>query len=205
MFLENAFSATQIAHLTGHNLSTIKAIYRIYKNEGRINKKERRDRQIQIKKNMLVLVVDEKTKKMNVIAKNQLKQDLILKNIDQPQESFQNTINETLQNSVNDVLQQLDSQQSKQFFNTMIKNAQKDGLEIKEFQEISEFSEEVSQRFKIQSQVQYFRNLFSPKEKSQQQQQLLYPQNIESQLYKNLSDLKKIFEFQVKDYFQKSQ
>lgn len=50
----------QIANLTGHNLSTIKAIYRIYKNEGRINKKEKRDKQIKIKQNVIVLVVDEK-------------------------------------------------------------------------------------------------------------------------------------------------
>lgn len=50
----------QIANLTGHNLSTIKAIYRIYKNEGRIYKKEKRDKQTKIKQNVIVLVVDEK-------------------------------------------------------------------------------------------------------------------------------------------------
>ncbi|CAD8081488.1 unnamed protein product [Paramecium sonneborni] len=204
MFLENAFSATQIAHLTGHNLSTIKAIYRIYKNEGRIKKKERRDREIQIRQNVLVFVVDEKTKKMNIIAKQQLQKDLILKNLEYPQESFQNTINETFQNSAKDVLQHLDSLQKKQCFNSIIKKAQIDGLEIKEFQEISQFSNQVNQSFKIQSQYQYFRNIFSPKEQSQKNVQLFQPQNFQQQL-KSLSELKKILEFQFKDYFKKSQ
>ncbi|CAD8168706.1 unnamed protein product [Paramecium pentaurelia] len=204
MFLENDYSAIQIAQLTGHNLSTIKAIYRIYKNEGRINKKERRDRQINIKQNVVVLMVDDNTRKMKIIRKQQLKQELILKNTEYNYESIQNTINQTLQNSTDDIIKQLDSLSSKQCFNQQIQKAQIDGINIKDFKEISEITTKFKNRINISSQISYFQNLFSKQELNYQEKQLLSPPKFKPQLQSNISELKRIFEFQIKDYFEKS-
>ncbi|CAD8161603.1 unnamed protein product [Paramecium pentaurelia] len=205
LFLENAYSANQIANLTGHNLSTIKAIYRIYKNEGRIYKKEKRDKQIKIKQNVIVLVVDEKTRHMNIIAKQQQKQELIIKNEEIPYLSFENTINETFLNSAGDVLKHLDSLESKQCFNQTIKKVKIQSLEIKDFQEIKENTNQVKERIKIQSQIQQFRNLFSSQElPNKQKKQPSLPKNLQLQPNSNISDLKNILEFQINDYFQKS-
>ncbi|CAD8075105.1 unnamed protein product [Paramecium primaurelia] len=204
MFLENDYSAIQIAHLTGHNLSTIKAIYRIYKNEGRINKKERRDRQINIKQNVVVLMLDDNTRKMKIISKQQLKQELILKNTEYNYEPIQNTINQTLQNSTDDIIKHLDSISSKQCFNQQIQKAQIDGINIKDFKEISEITTKFKNRINISSQISYFQNLFSKQELNYQEKQLLSPPKFKPQLSSNISELRRIFEFQIKDYFEKS-
>ncbi|CAD8160231.1 unnamed protein product [Paramecium octaurelia] len=204
MFLENDYSAIQIAHLTGHNLSTIKAIYRIYKNEGRINKKERRDRQINIQQNVVVLMVDEKTRKMKIIRKQQSKQEFIMKNTEYTYESIQNTINQTFQNSTADIIKQLDSLSSKQCFNQLIKKGQIEGLDIKDFKEISEITNKFKNRIKISSQLQYFQNLFSKSELHYQEKQPQPTQKLQQFLNSDINDLKRIFEFQIKDYFLKS-
>ncbi|CAD8149957.1 unnamed protein product [Paramecium octaurelia] len=183
LFLENAYSANQIANLTGHNLSTIKAIYRIYKNEGRIYKKEKRDKQIKIKKNVVVFVIDEKTRHMNIIAKQQLKKEIVIKNKEIHLNDFE----------------------SKQCFLQSLKKVKIEGLEMKDFQEIKEITNQVKERIKIQSQIQQFLNLFSSEELKRQQNKLpSLPQNHQLQLNSKISDLKNILEFQINDYFQKS-
>ncbi|CAK80461.1 unnamed protein product (macronuclear) [Paramecium tetraurelia] len=204
MFLENDYTAIQIAQLTGHNLSTIKAIYRIYKNEGRINKKERRDRQINIQQNVVVLMVDEKTRKMKIIRKQQLKQEFIMKNTEYTYESIQNTINQTFQNSTADLIKQLDGLSSKQCFNQLIKKIQIEGLDIKDFKEISEITNKFKNRIKISSQIQYFQNLFSQQESNYQEKQPQPTQKLNHSLNHDINDLKRIFEFQIKDYFLQS-
>ncbi|CAK69892.1 unnamed protein product (macronuclear) [Paramecium tetraurelia] len=131
LFLENAYSANQIANITGHNLSTIKAIYRIYKKEGRIYKKEKRDKQIKIKKNVVLLVIDEKTSHLNIMAKQQFKQEIVIMNKEIPFLSFENTINETILNSAVDVLKHLDSFESKQCFLQSLKKVKIESFEMK--------------------------------------------------------------------------
>lgn len=45
--------------ITGHNASTIKAIYQIYKKEGRINKKVKRDKILNLSYGLMLFVVDD--------------------------------------------------------------------------------------------------------------------------------------------------
>ncbi|CAD8073847.1 unnamed protein product [Paramecium sonneborni] len=56
---EYKYSTSHVSMITGHNKSTIKAIYQVYKKEGRVYKKEKRDRILNITAQVLLFVVDD--------------------------------------------------------------------------------------------------------------------------------------------------
>ncbi|CAD8084703.1 unnamed protein product [Paramecium sonneborni] len=53
------YSTSHVSMITGHNASTIKAIYQIYKKEGRINKKVKRDKILNLSYGLMLFVVDD--------------------------------------------------------------------------------------------------------------------------------------------------
>ena len=65
-FIDRGLTATQVflyiikvSQETGHNLSTIKAIFRVYKKEGRVHKKIKRDMHLRLIRHYAVLVYDD--------------------------------------------------------------------------------------------------------------------------------------------------
>ncbi|CAD8083792.1 unnamed protein product [Paramecium sonneborni] len=203
-FIEGSLSASQIAQITGHNLSTIKAIFRIYKNEGRINKKEKRDRELHIQKNVAVFVVDEKTRYLNLIFKQHMKQEVILRSHDQFSEQQNDIINETLQQSANEVRNNMNSYQSKKNFDQALKRIQTNGIKEEDFQNIS-----LKDNFQTNTYTQIngstISNLFKNKqEQSFEKAQVIPPQKICIKQNQELNDLKRVFQQQVEEFLGKT-
>ncbi|CAK80930.1 unnamed protein product (macronuclear) [Paramecium tetraurelia] len=53
------YSTTHVSMITGHNASTIKAIYSVYKKQGRINKKAKRDKILNLTFRFILFVADD--------------------------------------------------------------------------------------------------------------------------------------------------
>ncbi|CAD8073334.1 unnamed protein product [Paramecium sonneborni] len=203
-FLEGSLSASQIAQVTGHNLSTIKAIFRIYRNEGRINKKQKRDRELHIQKNVAVFVVDEKKRSLNLILKQQTKQEVILRSHDQFYEQQNDIVNETIQQSVNEVINNMNSYQSKQNFDQALKIMLKDGFNGDDFINISTM---VNQQSNTYSQINgsAISNLFKNKQQQPSQKiEIITPKKIWPKKNQELNDLKRVFQQQLEEYLGKS-
>ncbi|CAD8171723.1 unnamed protein product [Paramecium pentaurelia] len=56
---EYKYSTSHVSMITGHNISTIKAIYKVYKKEGRVLKKEKRDKILNVVAQVQIFVVDD--------------------------------------------------------------------------------------------------------------------------------------------------
>ncbi|CAD8077572.1 unnamed protein product [Paramecium primaurelia] len=56
---EYKYSTAHVSMITGHNASTIKAIYQVYKKQGRINKKVKRDKILNLKFQFMLFVYDD--------------------------------------------------------------------------------------------------------------------------------------------------
>ncbi|CAD8174989.1 unnamed protein product [Paramecium pentaurelia] len=56
---EYKYSTSHVSMITGHNASTIKAIYSVYKKQGRINKKAKRDKILNLTFGIILFVVDD--------------------------------------------------------------------------------------------------------------------------------------------------
>lgn len=54
-FLHNS----KVSMITGHNASTIKAIYQVYKKEGRVHKKDKRDKVLNVVTQLQLYMVDD--------------------------------------------------------------------------------------------------------------------------------------------------
>ncbi|CAK77499.1 unnamed protein product (macronuclear) [Paramecium tetraurelia] len=61
---EYKYSTSHVSLITGHNISTIKAIYQVYKKEGRIQKKEKRDKILNSIAQVQLFVVDDMNEKL---------------------------------------------------------------------------------------------------------------------------------------------
>ncbi|CAD8162567.1 unnamed protein product [Paramecium pentaurelia] len=203
-FIEGSLSASQIAQITGHNLSTIKAIFRIYRNEGRINKKEKRDRELHIQKNVAVFIVDDKTRYLKFISKQHMKQEVILRSHDKFCESQRDIVNETLQKSANEVRNNLNSFQSKRNFDQALQRILTNGKKEDDFINISSNNNmQLDANTKVN--VSTITNLLKNKEDQPSRKSAqLTPQKIWFNQDHQLTDLKRIFEFQVQEYLGKS-
>ncbi|CAD8172836.1 unnamed protein product [Paramecium octaurelia] len=80
--VNSKMSPSQVSDLTGYNLSTIKAIYRVYKQEGRMWKKEKRDQLVKVIQNFAICLIDEATNTIQLMAVKSTKSDQIKNNND---------------------------------------------------------------------------------------------------------------------------
>ncbi|CAK61572.1 unnamed protein product (macronuclear) [Paramecium tetraurelia] len=203
-FIEGSLSASQIAQITGHNLSTIKAIFRIYRNEGRINKKEKRDREVHIQKNVAVFIVDDQTRSLKFISKQHMKQEVILRSHDKFCESQIDILNETLQKSASEVRNNLNSFQSKRNFDQALQRMLTNGKKEDDFINISSnttFQLDANTRVNVSK----ISNLLKNKEDQlSKKAPLLTPQKTWFKQDHQLTDLKRVFELQVQEYLGKS-
>ncbi|CAD8087681.1 unnamed protein product [Paramecium sonneborni] len=75
--VNSKMSASQVSDLTGYNLSTIKAIYRVYKQEGRMWKKEKRDQLVKVVQNFAICMIDEAQNTIQLLAAKSIMSDQI--------------------------------------------------------------------------------------------------------------------------------
>ncbi|CAD8133647.1 unnamed protein product [Paramecium pentaurelia] len=194
-----------IAQITGHNLSTIKAIYRIYRNEGRINKKEKRDRELHTQKNVAVFVVDEETRYLKFIIKQHTKKEIILRSHEKFSESQDDIVNITLQKAANEIRNNLNSLQSKKNFDQSLESIMKNGIKDKEIINIpfkSNFQFDANSYINVKT----ISNLFKQSENLPLKKTCIQtPQKQWIQQEQQINDLKRIFELQVQEYLGKSQ
>ncbi|CAK80162.1 unnamed protein product (macronuclear) [Paramecium tetraurelia] len=204
-FIEGSLSASQIAQITGYNLSTIKAIFRVYRNEGRIDKKQKRDRELHAQKNVAVFIVDEETRYLKFIIKQQTKKEVILRSHEKYMETSNDIVNITLQKAQNEIRNNLSNLQSKRNFDESLESILKNGIKEKE---IINIPQRRNYQFEPNSyiDVKTISNLFKQRENLPLKKTCTQTsQNFGMHQEQQLSDVKRIFEFQVEEYLRKSQ
>ncbi|CAD8176172.1 unnamed protein product [Paramecium octaurelia] len=204
-FIEGSLSASQIAQITGYNLSTIKAIFRVYRNEGRIDKKQKRDRELHAQKNVAVFIVDEETRYLKFIVKQQTKKEVILRSHEKFMETSNDIVNITLQKAENEIRNNLSNLQSKRNFDESLESILKNGIKEKE---IINIPQRRNYQFEPNSyiDVKTISNLFKQRENLPQKKTCTQtPQNFGMHQEQQLTEIKRVFEFQVQEYLRKSQ
>ncbi|CAD8078846.1 unnamed protein product [Paramecium sonneborni] len=119
------YSSSHVSIITGHNISTIKAIYQVYKREGRIQKKQKRDKILKITSQVLFFVADD-MKESFVKLGEDIKEFLDVKDDNTDIRDFkENMLKQQLINNKSRIFCQLVNQQAKNNFleemNIMIK------------------------------------------------------------------------------------
>ncbi|CAK71953.1 unnamed protein product (macronuclear) [Paramecium tetraurelia] len=112
----------QVSLITGHNISTIKAIYSVYKKEGRVQKKEKRDKILNITTQVLLLVVDDTNGKCVKLGEEIQKFEAIKEEDKNIRDSKEKMIQELLQNKKCQILSLLTNQQAVNNFTQDVNN-----------------------------------------------------------------------------------
>ncbi|CAD8062443.1 unnamed protein product [Paramecium primaurelia] len=113
---EYKYSTSHVSLITGHKTSTIKAIYQVYKKEGRINKKEKRDKILNITTQVILVVADD-TNKSYVKLGEEIKEFKSVNDEDNNvRDSKEKMIKEQLLNKKYQILNSLTKQQAVENF-----------------------------------------------------------------------------------------
>ncbi|KAM3129446.1 hypothetical protein pb186bvf_018438 [Paramecium bursaria] len=114
-FIDRGLTATQVSQETGHNLSTIKAIFRVYKKEGRVHKKLKRDMHLKLIRHYAVLLYDDEKSQPQfefLQAKRKITNHIIREGQD-CQDHVENELRNQIDSSKVKVLQYLNSENSR--------------------------------------------------------------------------------------------
>ncbi|CAD8156551.1 unnamed protein product [Paramecium octaurelia] len=109
---EYKYSTSHVSLITGHNISTIKAIYSVYKKEGRVQKKEKRDKILYITTQVLLLVVDDTKESCVQLGEEIQKFEAIKEQDKKVGDSKEKMIKELLQNKKCQILCLLPNEQA---------------------------------------------------------------------------------------------
>ncbi|CAD8071418.1 unnamed protein product [Paramecium primaurelia] len=115
---EYKYSTSHVSMITGHNISTIKAIYKVYKNEGRVQKKDKRDKILNVVSQVQIFMVDEIKQSLANIGEEITEYKGLKDNDHYVREQTEQMIKQLLQKKQFQILSKLSNQQAIEIFKT---------------------------------------------------------------------------------------
>ncbi|CAD8168797.1 unnamed protein product [Paramecium octaurelia] len=182
---EYKYSPSNVSLITGHNISTIKAIYQVYKKEGRILKKERRDKILNSVAQVQLFVVDDMNGQLINLGYQTYEFKVRNDNDSSAQELKEQMIKELMQEKQSLILSLLSNQQAVQRFTNDINTLMQQKNITNQFGFINPIS---SLNCLEKQQIQFARNQIREKCSNINQIPLMLNYSLNSQILKILAE-----------------